>query len=416
MRLVSDLHLHSRFSLATSRAMVVPEMAQWARWKGIDLLGTGDFTHPEWLRHLRSTLTPTPEGLYQAHGIKFMLSAEVAAVWRQEGKGRRVHLVLFAESFDDAESVARALDPFGKLESNGRPMLSVSIVELLDAIWRVAPTVEVIPAHVWTPWYSVFGSKSGFDSLEACFGPHLNRIRALETGLSSDPAMNRTVSSLDRYSLVSFSDAHSPGKLGREATVLELPIASYAGVIDALYGRNVGRIAETIEFHPQQGKYHFDGHRQCGVAWDPERTMSTDGRCPVCGKPLTLGVLHRIHAIADRDRDRDRSRNQDRDNPISTAPYTMLIPLEQILSQVFAVGVGTRSVQRAYATLISEVGPELFVLREATQDQLAGAMSFDLARAVLAVRDGDVEIEPGYDGRYGTVTIHPEGCTRKVRA
>ena len=377
--------------------MVVPEMAQWARWKGIDLLGTGDFTHPEWLGHLRSELVRTPEGLYQAHGIKFVLSSEVAAVWRHEGKGRRVHLVLLAESLDDAESVARALDPFGKLESNGRPMLKASVVELLDAIWHVAPTVEVIPAHVWTPWYSVFGSKSGFDSLEACFGPHVNRIRALETGLSSDPAMNRLVSSLDDCSLVSFSDAHSPTKLGREATILELPIASYAGVIDALYGRNAGRIAETIEFHPQHGKYHLDGHRQCGIVWHPERTMRTNGKCPVCGKSLTLGVLHRICAVADRD------------DPIATVPYTTLVPLEQILSQVLDVGVGARRVERAYVALVSEIGSELFLLREASRDQLAGASSSDVAAAVLAARDGHVDIKPGYDGQYGTVRIRAEG-------
>lgn len=395
MRLVSDLHLHSRFSLATSQAMVVPEMARWATRKGIDLLGTGDFTHPGWLRHLRSELTLSPEGLYQAHGIRFLLSAEVAAVWRQDGKGRRIHLVLFAESLDDAEAAGRALAPFGKLESNGRPMLKASAVEILDAIWEETPTVEVVPAHIWTPWYAVFGSKSGFESLESCFGPHVGRIRALETGLSSDPAMNRLVSSLDRYSLVSFSDAHSPRNLGREATILDLPIASYSGVIDALYGKNSGRIAETIEFHPQHGKYHFDGHRQCGVAWDPRQTMATNRRCPVCGRPLTLGVLHRVLTVADRQ------------DPITTVPYTRLIPLEQILSQVFSAGVGTSRVGTTYETLISKVGTELFVLRHATRDQLTEAASTAVAEAVLAARNGDVEINPGYDGRYGAVTVRP---------
>ena len=414
MRLVADLHLHSRFSLATSQAMVVPEMARWAKRKGIDLLGTGDFTHPEWLEHLHSELTDTSNGVYEAHGTRFLLSAEVAVLWRQAGKGRRVHLILLAESLDDAAAVARALDPFGKLASNGRPMLKASMIDVLDAIWNVAPTVEVIPAHVWTPWYSLFGSKSGFNSPEACFGPHTPRIRALETGLSSDPAMNRLISSLDRYSLVSFSDAHSPRNLGREATILDLPSVSFAGVIDAIAGRGPGRIAETVEFHPQQGKYYFDGHRRCGVVWDPAQTMAADGSCPVCGKPLTYGVLHRILAFANQDQDQvqdqaqGRDRPRDRRNPIEPVPYVRVIPLEQILSQAFATGVSTRRVQRAYEALISEVGTELHVLREATEDRLAGAASVEIAGAIVAARNGSVEIAPGYDGKYGAVTIRME--------
>ncbi len=396
MRLVCDLHVHSRFSLATSQGMVIPEMARWAQRKGIDLLGTGDFTHPGWLSHLRSELSESPEGLYESHGTRFLLSAEIALVWRQAGKGRRVHLVLLAETFEDAAAVARVLDPFGKLGSNGRPMLKASAVAALDAIWNAVPSIEVIPAHIWTPWYSVFGSKSGFDSLEECFGPHVGRIHALETGLSSDPPMNRLVSSLDRYSLVSSSDAHSPRNLGREATVLDLPVASFAAVIDAMHaaGRS-GRIAETIEFHPQHGKYHYDGHRRCGVLQDPATTITKDPIpiCPVCGKPLTLGVLRRVLTVADRH------------DPVETVPFARVIPLEQILSQVFAVGVGARRVHRTYEQLITRVGTELFVLREATKEQLMEGASADIVGGILAARNGNVRIRPGYDGEYGTVTI-----------
>ena len=396
MRLVCDLHVHSRFSLATSQGMVIPEMARWAQRKGIDLLGTGDFTHSGWLNHLRSELANTVEGLYESHGVRFLPSAEIALVWRQAGKGRRIHLVLLAETLEDAAAVARALDPFGKLESNGRPMLKASAVSALDAIWNAAPSVEVIPAHIWTPWYSVFGSRSGFDSLEECFGAHTGRIHALETGLSSDPPMNRLVSSLDCYSLVSSSDAHSPRNLGREATVLDLPVASFAAVIEAIRaGDGNGRIAETIEFHPQHGKYHYDGHRRCGVLQDPATTIMKDAIpiCPVCGKPLTLGVMHRVLTIADRH------------DPIETVPFARVIPLEQILSQVLAVGVGTRRVQRAYDHLISGVGTELFVLREATKEQLMEGASADVVGGILAARSGNVRIRPGYDGEYGSVTI-----------
>jgi uncharacterized protein (TIGR00375 family) len=394
MRIVADLHIHSRYSLATSPSMDIPTLAHWARRKGIDLVGTGDFTHPEWRGHLKAELRSIGDGLPSRDGIQFLPTAEVAVVWRYEGKGRRLHLLLLAPSIEAAARAARAVGRFGSLASNGRPMLSAGCQPLLEAIWHEAPEVEVIPAHIWTPWYSLFGSRSGFDDLTSCFGPHADRVHAVETGLSSDPAMNARVRQIDRLTLVSFSDAHAPSKLGREATVLDLPDVTYGSLVAALRGDGPGRVVETLEVPPEHGKYHFDGHRACGVALSPKEARALANRCPSCGKPLTLGVLHRVEALADRPAGAHRP---------FPASYRTLLPLVEVVAGLLSRSVSSRCVAREVERLTARYGTELAVLRDVPIADLNEDPLIGLGATVATLRGGRLRVRPGYDGVYGTV-------------
>jgi uncharacterized protein (TIGR00375 family) len=394
MRIVADLHLHTGFSRATSPQMDLPHLARWAGVKGIDLLGTGDFTHPQWFDTLRETLHPDGAGIYQYEGVRFLVSGELSAVWSQGGRGRRVHLLILVPSLDAAERINRRLARRGNLAADGRPMLGISAIALSELIWEESPEAAVIPAHAWTPWYSVFGAKSGFDSLDECFGDHADRIFAIETGLSSDPPMNRRVSALDRLTLVSNSDAHSPGRLGREATIFDLPEVSYPGIVRALKARE--GLVGTIEFHPEEGKYHVDGHRACGVSRSPKEAMAEGNRCPVCGKELTIGVLHRVEDLSDRDEE-DPTAPRDR--------YWSLIPLEEILAQAMGVGVGSKKVSQAYDAMIERFGDELGILLDCPIEELERGTPGRVAEGIDKMRAGRVRIVPGYDGVYGKVEI-----------
>jgi len=397
---IVDLHLHSRYSLATSSAMEPPELARWANIKGIDLLGTGDITHPEWLKTLKQQLRPLDDtGIYEHGGVRFVLSGEVSVVWKQDGRGRRIHLLFLAPTFGCAEKIQHALASMGRLASNGRPMLTRSAETVVDAIWTACPDAVVIPAHVWTPWYSVFGARSGFDSMAACFGRHTERIGALETGLSSDPAMNRRWAALDRYRLVSFSDAHSPANLGREATVLELPDMSFSALAGAL-GDGPGYVG-TIEFYPQQGKYHYDGHRACGVRFAPEETKKAGGICPVCGKPLTVGVLHRVDALADRPSDAWRACHD--------GDVRYVVPLMDLLSKLLGVSAKSKRVAAAYSGLIDRYGSEFALLLDCPVEEIEDGGSGALADAIRRARAMALHVEPGYDGVYGTVDLAARG-------
>ena len=396
VRVIADLHLHSRHSLATSRSMDIPSIAHWAKRKGIDVVGTGDFTHPQWMRHLEAELTPADGGWLVHAGVRFALTAEVALVWRQAERTRKLHLLLVAPAVADAKRATSALSRFGKLASNGRPMLGVDCVRLLDALWGMAPGVEVIPAHIWTPWYSLFGSRSGFDDMSSCFAHHLPRIHAVETGLSSDPAMNGRVSLLDSMTLVSFSDAHSPSRLGREATVFELGEPTLAALLGALAGDGTGRVVETFEVPPEHGKYHFDGHRSCGVRLSPVESRALDGRCPVCGKELTLGVLHRVGDLADRE-----DGAQLRDAP----SYRTLLPLHELISLVVGASAKSRRVEQEVQRLTTRYGTELTVLMDLPVDALAEDPLPGLRAAVSTLREGRLCLRPGYDGVYGEVAL-----------
>ena len=396
MRLIADLHIHSRFSRATSPRMDLASLAHWAKIKGIGLLGSGDFTHPQWLKELRGGLTSEGNGLYRYDDVRFMLTSEISLIWSQDGKARKVHVLVLAPSVDAVERIDHDLGLIGNLVSDGRPILGISAQRLAEVVWNAEEAAELIPAHVWTPWFSVFGSRSGFDSLEECFGPYTKRIFAIETGLSSDPPMNRRLSALDHLTLISNSDAHSPSKLGREATLFDLSEPSYAGVIEAMKTRDPACFLGTIEFYPQEGKYHYDGHRKCGVVLSPHEAMKLDNTCPVCGKPLTIGVLHRVEDLADR---------QDARVKIVRPPYRSLVPLEEIISQALGVGVKTKAVSREYARLIEEFGDEFRILLDLPQEELQGRVPPRILQGITHVRSGNVGITPGYDGVYGKVHI-----------
>jgi len=369
-------------------------LAAAAGRKGLDLVGTGDFTHPAWLDELRAALRPDGDGVYRFDGARFLVTGEVCVIWRQDGRGRRVHLLLMLPSFDDAERVRRALSVRGNLAADGRPMLGMSAVDLCDLVWTEAPETLIVPAHAWTPWYAVFGAKSGFDDLEACFGGYAARIPAIETGLSSDPPMNRRVSGLDRLALISNSDAHSPEKLGREATVFDLPELSYLAIAEAIRTRD--GLVGTVEFHPEHGKYHSDGHRACNVSMSPREAMAIDNACPVCGKPLTVGVLHRIEKLADR---------SEADAASRTEPYRSVVPLDQLIAQALDVGPGTKTVARLLDRLIERFGGELGILLDRPLDELAADCPDRIVEAIGKARAGEVLIVPGYDGVYGRVEI-----------
>ena len=392
MTLAADLHIHSKYSNSTSPQMELPMLSHWAKRKGIDLLGTGDCTHPNWLDTLSSELHERNHGIYSYDGVSFMVTGEVSLVWKHDGKGRRIHLVLLVPSLDDAVRIHEALSPRGNLVYDGRPMLGLSAHDFCEIVWEVSPDTLLIPAHVWTPWYAVFGAKSGFDSLDACFGEFTDRIYAIETGLSSDPPMNRRVSALDHLRLISCSDAHSPAKLAREATLFDMKELSFETISHAL--KTGEGYAGTFEFYPQEGKYHYDGHRACGISWSPDQSMAADDICPVCGKTLTIGVLHRVENLADR-----------AEPELGDVPFRSLIPLAEIISQAIGVGVGSKAAAKIYEAMLDRHGTELDILLEHSLDKLATGTPERVLEGIAKMRSGDIAIEPGYDGVYGKVKI-----------
>ncbi|MGB9757095.1 MAG: endonuclease Q family protein [Candidatus Bipolaricaulaceae bacterium] len=398
MRVIADLHLHSRYSRATSADMDLPGLARWAKLKGINLLGTGDFTHPAWFRELVTSLRPAGEGVYEYEGTHFLFTAEVAAVWNHSGRLRRVHFLLFAPGAEDAARISKELGAFGNLSADGRPTLGISGEKLVEVVKGASPKAVIIPAHAWTPWWSVFGSNSGFDSLEEALGRGRSEVFAIETGLSSDPPMNWRLSALDEVALVSFSDAHSPTRLGREACVFELPELSYPAVLAALRQRDRKRFLFTVEFFPEEGKYHYDGHRACGVVFSPAETRRHGGKCPVCGKPLTVGVMHRVEELADR---------PPGEKPGSAIPYRSLVPLQEIIAQVLGQAPETRGVLAQYLKVIQRFGAEFPVLLDVPAPDVEREFP-KLGRALEKVRRGELSIRPGYDGVYGEIKINLE--------
>lgn len=399
MRVVADLHIHSRFSAACSREMEVERLAWWAKRKGITLLGTGDFTHPVYLTSLRQQLEPVETGLFRLRAgereVRFMLTVEVTNIFRHEGRGRKTHTLIFAPSFAVVDQLNARLAAHGNLALDGRPTLKCSARELLQIVKEVDPECEVVPAHVWTPWFSVLGSLSGFNSLAECYGEDVRSIRAVETGLSSDPAMNRRLSSLDGVALISNSDAHSPRKLAREANILDCDL-DYHGVLDALTSRDPTRLLSTLEFFPEEGKYHLDGHRQCQVRLSPGETKERHGRCPSCGKKVTVGVLHRIEALADR---------PVHYLPPHAIPSQHLLPLEEIIAAAVGQRTNTKKVNIEYDRLLDRYGSELRILLDLEQEELADGTPPRIVAGIVNVRRGDVHITPGYDGEYGKIQL-----------
>jgi DNA helicase-2/ATP-dependent DNA helicase PcrA len=408
MRRVADLHVHSRYSRATSRAADLDGYHQWARIKGVDIVGTGDFTHPAWFAELSSRLVEK-DGLFvlrdppsqspledvspAARDVRFVLTAEISSIYRKLGRVRKVHSLIAVQSLDEARRLAGKLAAIGTIASDGRPILRLDPKDLLSMVLETAEDAFLIPAHIWTPWFSLFGSKSGFDRIEECFEELTPHIFALETGLSSDPAMNWRWSALDRYRLVSNSDAHSPGNLAREATLLDIE-PSWQGLSAALQSGEGFR--GTVEFFPEEGKYHYDGHRKCGVCMDPDETARAGGKCPACGKPVTVGVLSRVLQLADR---------RDPAQPRAAEGYRSLIPLPEVLAELAGTGSGSRAVGALYARLISSYGCELELLLDVPVEDIARSQGFLLAEAIRRMRERQTIPTPGYDGEYGVIRI-----------
>lgn len=403
MRVIADLHLHSKYSRATSREMDVENLARWCKIKGIALVGTGDFTHPVWFRELRAKLKPNGRGLFTYDDVNFLLSVEVSNIYPQGGRLRKIHNVILAPSFEVVERINAVLGRFGNLMADGRPTLSLPSDKLVEYIVELSPDCLVIPAHAWTPWFSLYGSNSGFDSLEECFRDQTRHIAAVETGLSSDPPMNWRLSELDGVMLVSNSDAHSPAKLGREANVFEMD-ADYAELVRILRERDTSRFLYTIEFFPEEGKYHFDGHRNCNQRLSPKETKAYGGICPVCRRPLTVGVMHRVGSLADR---------EEGYVPEGAVPYRNLIPLEEIIAEARGAAVGTGAVREEYFTLCREFRGEFNVLLDVPLGDLASTASPRVVEGLRRVREGQVVIKPGYDGVFGEIHIF-EGSTAQA--
>jgi uncharacterized protein (TIGR00375 family) len=406
-RIVADLHIHSKFSRATSADMEAVSLNPWAKMKGVDLLGTGDFTHPGYLSYLKKHLVSNGRGLFRLkhdpQSVHFMLTAEVSNMYKDRGKGRRVHTLLFAPGFDEVDKINSMLSGWGKTASDGRPIFGLPVKELAGTVLGVSEACMVIPAHAWTPWFSVFGSESGYDSIEEAFGETAPFIRAIETGLSSDPSMNWRLSCLDPITLISNSDAHSPAKLGREANVFDCDF-DYHEIVRILKTKDTVRFLETVEFFPEAGKYHFDGHRACRVRLSPEETQSRAGLCPVCGRPVTVGVMNRVARLADR---------PESFRPGGAVPFTKLVPLAEIAAGAMGRGVNTKGVAQQVRQLIEKGGNEFRILRDLSPNELSSFVPERIVEGILRVREGRVAIKPGYDGMYGEVSIFDNETDRR---
>ncbi len=397
MKLYADLHIHSRFSRATSKSLTLGALAGGAVNKGIRVLGTGDFTHPAWFEELQNGLDPAEPGLYRLRddtgGVRFVLTSEISTIYKQGGRVRKVHHLVVAPDLECARTIAISLARVGNIVSDGRPILGISSRNLLEIVLEASEDAFIVPAHIWTPWFSALGSKSGYDSIAACYEDLHEHIFALETGLSSDPPMNWKVKSLDGYHLISNSDAHSADKLGREATVFDTPLDYYA-MRDAMkYGHG---LVGTVEFFPEEGKYHLDGHRDCGVVLTPEETRDLGGLCPVCGRAVTVGVLSRVEELTDR---------HDDSRPASARDFFSLIPLKEILGEIMQVGSASKRVAPVYEGLIRQLGGELPLLLDADIEEIRSVAGDVLALAIERMRSSDVHRKAGYDGVFGRVRV-----------
>ncbi len=417
MKFIADLHLHSKYSRATSNSSDLENFDVWARKKGIKVLGTSDFTHPIWMKELKEKLELAEPGLYKLkkndNGTRFLLSTEISSIYSQGGKTRRVHNIVFAPNIEIAEQINVVLGWQGNLRSDGRPILGISSIELAKLVFNISSEAVIIPAHAWTPWFSVFGSMSGFDSLEECFEEFTDKIFAIETGLSSDPEMNWQLSKLDNISLISNSDAHSPQKIGREANVFEIDL-SYQGIISAIKERNPQKFLYTIEFFPEEGKYHCDGHRNCNIVFNPEQTEENNNICPCCKKPLTVGVLNRVKKLSDRDISSQVSRDNNSFIKLNNrVPFKKVIPLYEIIGEILGVGPNSKAVEKEYEKLISIFKNEFNILLNEDIEEIKNQGFSELAKAIDKMRKEDISISPGYDGEFGKISIFRDGESKK---
>lgn len=420
MRYIADLHIHSKYSRACSRDLDLEHNDMWARKKGIGIVGTGDFTHPAWLKELKEKLVEEKPGLFKLKGTRlasgdsrrtdgavlFMLTTELSCIYSQGGKVRRIHLCIFVPDFKTADKIIAELEARKvNLKSDGRPIMGLTAETLTKIVMDANPRAMVVPAHAWTPWFSVFGSNSGFDTVQECFGSMSKHIYAIETGLSSDPAMNWRLSALDKYTLLSNSDAHSPANLGREANAFDIPESelSYDEIYRIIKKKDKKRFLYTIEFFPEEGKYHYDGHRACDVSFAPPETKKHGGRCPVCKKPLTVGVMYRVDQLADR-------ADGFTGNMI---PFKNTVPLQEIIGWSIGVGKSSKKVQAMYEDIVAKGGSEFAVLLDVPLDDLKKIAPLEIVQAISNVRAGKVRAIPGYDGVYGIIKVLGESTKVK---
>ena len=404
---IADLHIHSRYSRATSRDCTPEHLDLWARRKGIHIVGTGDFTHPAWREELTEKLEPAEDGLYvlkdeyriREEGVpgemipRFVVTGEISSIYKKNGKVRKVHSLILLPGLEDAERISAKLEQIGNIHSDGRPILGLDCHDLLEIILELCPAAVYVPAHIWTPHFSLFGAFSGFDTAEECFEDLTPYIHAMETGLSSDPPMNWRVSALDRFQLISNSDAHSPAKLGREASLFDIPM-SYEGLAKAIQtGEGLGG---TIEFFPEEGKYHMDGHRKCNLCLTPSETMKYNGKCPVCGRKITIGVSHRVEELADRPEDYVRE---------NAKRFESLVPLPEVIGASLGVSAASKKTEREYHRILSELGPEFEILRNLPLEEIRRVSGTRVAEGIGRLRSGQVERIPGFDGEYGVIRL-----------
>lgn len=416
MKIVADLHIHSKYSRAVSPEMLPENLDAWADDKGIAVMGTGDFTHPLWLKELKQKLEPAEPGLYAlkkqfkqktlkgtfATATRFLLTVEISCIYSRAGRTRRVHHLIFAPDFTTVEKINIALGRIGNLKSDGRPIIGIDSEDLLKIVLEANDKAVLVPAHIWTPWFAAFGSMSGFDSLEECFGDYAKHIFAVETGLSSDPPMNWRMSALDRVALISNSDSHSLQRIGREANIFDTEL-SYEGIMEAIRSgaseskkQSAAKFLGTIEFFPEEGRYHYDGHRLCGIIWTPEETKKHNGICIKCGQKVTVGVLNRVAKLADR-----KVGYRDARRP----PFWSTVPLDEVIGEALEVGTKSKAVQREYQKLIIAFGTELAVSLDVLIPKLATVALPEVAEGIERMRAGKVSITPGYDGEYGVIKI-----------
>lgn len=405
MQQILDLHIHSKYSRACSQDLVLSKIERACRIKGIDIIATGDFTHPAWFGDIKELLLESKmhKGLYVLKEatddkVKFILSTELALIYKKGDRVRRIHIVVHAPDIEAVQTLNSHLEKKGyNLKSDGRPILGMSAEKLMEICLSINPEFLIYPAHIWTPWFSVFGSKSGFDSMEECFGKFTENVYAYETGLSSDPEMNWRLSVLDKLTLLSSSDAHSLPNLAREANVFDLDEISYKEIYETIKNKDINKIKYTVEFYPEEGMYHYDGHRDCGVRFAPEETRKHKGICPVCKKPLVIGVMNRVEELSDRPKGY---------KPDNMPGYVKLVELDKIIAE--SIGLKARNsskVQLEYAKLIKTFSSEMAVLMDINIDDIKGVAPSRVAEGIKRVRAGELLIEPGFDGQYGIVKI-----------
>lgn len=395
MEFIADFHLHSKYSRATSRDMDIQHLAEWAKLKGITLLGSGDFTHHLWLEELKNNLEDLGNGLFKYKEVYFILTTEISSIYSKKGRGYRIHNMIFSPSFRTTDRINEALSRLGNLASDGRPILGLDAAELARIVFDIDENCMVVPGHMFTPWFSLFGSMSGFDRIEDCFEKQTPKIFAGETGLSSDPAMSWRISQLDNITLISNSDSHSPQKIGREANVFDCEL-NYKTIREVLKTKDKKRFLYTIEFFPEEGKYHFDGHRLCGIRLSPQETKKNNGRCPKCGKPVTVGVMNRVEQLADRPQGHV---------PSNSIPFKNLIPLDEIIAEAKGFNKGAQAVQKDYLNAVAKFGNEFNILVKASQDELLKGLSSRITEGIMRMRQGKVNVKPGFDGEYGIVSL-----------